>query len=250
MQSALVAAQSAGPYDRALVTALLADLQLVRGDVDAAADGYAAAAEILPTLVEASIGRARVAAARGEIGDGIAILERLVDRIPRPDAAILLADLLRLDGQEEEARDADALVRTLTALQAAGGQDVDLELALFEADRGDDPEGALVLARQAFDDRPDNVFAAHTLAWALHGAGRSAEAREHSEAALRLGTASPLLRAHAALIAAADGDDGAARGHLESLFTMSPWTVLAERASILDLANRLDVAAPPAWLGA
>jgi tetratricopeptide (TPR) repeat protein len=247
MQQAIGSAAGSGAYDRALVTALLGNLQLVRGDVDAAAASFDTAAMTLPTLVEASIGRARVAVARGDLRRGIAILEPVVDRIPRPDAVIVYADLLRLDGRESEAEDADELARTLSALQAAAGQDVDLELALFEATRGDDPDRAVALAEQAHEVRPDNVFAAESLAWALHRAGRSAEALELSTESTRLGSAVPHLRAHAALIADAAGEPAAARAQLESLFAMSPWTVPALHADIVALASRLQVDVPPVW---
>jgi tetratricopeptide (TPR) repeat protein len=88
-----------------------------------------------------------------------------------------------------------------------------MDLALFEADHGD-PERALAFAEAAYREAP-NVRAADARAWALHRLGRDEEARTWSDEALRLGSRDPLLCFHAGAIAAALGDDTAARDHLE-----------------------------------
>jgi tetratricopeptide (TPR) repeat protein len=90
---------------------------------------------------------------------------------------------------------------------------VDLDLALFEADHGD-PARALALAETAYEATP-SIRAADARAWALHRLGRDSEARRYSDEALRLGSRDPLLRFHAGAIAAALGDDAAARRDLD-----------------------------------
>ena len=259
MRQAVAAGGSA--YDRAAVTALLGDLHWQRGEVDAAGDAYDRAARLSPGLPAADVGRARVLAARGDRPAAIALLDDLTTRVPLPDALALRADLLRLEGRDAEAADADALVRAVAALQRDAGQVVDLEMAEFEADRAgpggpdgpDDPGDraggggaarAVELARAAFEARPDNVFTADALAWALHRTGDSAAALPHVERALRLGSADPLLRFHAAAITAATGDEDTARAHLRAALT-APAALLRHAGEVAALADRLGVDAPP-----
>jgi tetratricopeptide (TPR) repeat protein len=105
------------------------------------------------------------------------------------------------------------LARAEIQLFEATGVMVDLDLALFEADHGD-PERALGFAEAAYEATP-SVRAADARAWALHRLGRDREAQRSSDEALRLGSLDPLFRFHAGAIAAALGDDDAARHDLE-----------------------------------
>jgi hypothetical protein len=106
-------------------------------------------------------------------------------------------------------------VRVIARLQQGGGMDVDLEMALFEADRaaGDGAalEGALERARAAYARRP-SVTAAGALAWTLHRAGRSDEALPYARESLRLGGRDPqaLFRAGAIALAGGAPDEGRA----------------------------------------
>lgn len=247
---AMQRAESAGSgstFDVATISALLGDLHFARGDLEAARGAYRRALDTSGDLVTGAVGLARVEAATGDIPGAIERLSGVVDRFPQPDAVILLADLHRRSGDEELARQQDALVRTIARLQEDAGQNVDLEFALFEADRGDHPDRALDLARKAFDARPANVYAADTLAWALLRAGRAEEAVPLMEQALRLGTADAVLRYHAAEVWAAVGDTDRARAELAVVVDRNPWFSVAHRASAADLADQLAVPLPASW---
>jgi hypothetical protein len=137
-------------------------------------------------------------------------LRRLVDRTPVPTAATLLGELTGDYG----------LVRTTYALQESAGGVIDLEAALFEADHGD-PAVALRRAQAAYDARR-TIFTADALAWALHRAGRDAEAVAPMAEALRLGTADAQLHYHAAEIAAATGDTARARTEVTAALSTNP----------------------------
>lgn len=241
------AAISASAFDEATVAALLGDLLLDMGDA-AAADAYVTALESSSGLIPAEIGLARIEAADGDLAGAIERLERVVTDQPQPAALMLLAELHRLAGDADEAAAADELVRAVARLQESAGQAVDLEMAVFEADRGDDPDRAVSLARQAYDARPDNIFAADALAWALHRAGRSEHARPLTDDALRLGTQDPQLRYHAAAILAAVGEDEEAREHLRAVADTNPWFSFAHLEAAGELAADLGVDAPSAWL--
>lgn len=246
MQQAVIAS-SASSFDVATVQALLGKLHFTRGDLDAAETAYQRAEEALPGGVDAAMGRARLAVAEGDLDEAIDQLAPVVERVPRPDAAIMLADLYRLADREEDASDADALVRTLLTLQSSAGQVVDLELAVFEADRGERPREAVRLARLAHEARPDNVFAADALAWTLHASGDSESALPLVDDMLRLDTADPLLRFHAAAILAAAGEDERAGAELERVSGMTPWFSLAHLDEAGALAQGLGLDVPAAW---
>jgi tetratricopeptide (TPR) repeat protein len=208
MQQAVAAGGSA--VDVATVTAFLGDLYWNSGRVDDAAQQYERAATLSPGLVAAEIGTARVEAARGDRDAAVARLRRLVDRAPAPAAAGLLGDLTGDHG----------LLRTTYALQEAAGGVVDLEAALFEADHGD--PAVAVRRAQAADDARHTIATADALAWALHRAGRDAEALPHMEEARRLGTADAQLHWHAAEILAATGDTARARAEVATALATNP----------------------------
>ncbi len=106
------------------------------------------------------------------------------------------------------------------SLLAAAGQDVDLEMALFDADHGR-PAQALQAARSVYAKRP-SIFAEDALAWALHANGRSEAALPHARAALRLGTRNAQLHYHLGMVHSALGHEVAARTHLERALRINP----------------------------
>ena len=98
--------------------------------------------------------------------------------------------------------------------------DVDLELALFNANHGDKAL-AEQQARVVFERRP-TIYAADTLAWALYQNGKYAQAQTTMQQALRLGTRDAMLYFHAGMIAAALGDKAAAQEHLQAALAINP----------------------------
>lgn len=243
---AAVVAGSPDTFDLASVTALLGDLQRTRGDLDGALASYEDALRLSPDLLAADLGRAHVLAAKGDVDSALRLVSAVVERFPAPSALFLLADLQHAAGDEQGEQDTIELVRVTSQLQEEAGQVVDLELALFEADVADDPASAVELATAAHQARPDNVFAADALAWALHRAGDSAAALPFAEQATRLGTADPSLRYHAAEVFAAVGDDARAVEHLQAALTAGPSFSVRHEDAVAALARRLGVALPAA----
>ncbi len=113
------------------------------------------------------------------------------------------------------------LVEVMQQLNVAAGMNVDLEMALFNANHGADKAKIVEQARLAYSERP-TIYAADALAWALYGQGDHAQAQKYSQEALRLGTQDATLYFHAGLIAAALGDNAAARQHLEKALQINP----------------------------
>ena len=97
---------------------------------------------------------------------------------------------------------------------------VDLELALFNANHGDKAL-AEKQARTVYGYR-QTVLAADTLAWALYQNGHYREAQTYSEKALKLGTQDAMMHFHAGMIAAALKDTAKAREHLKLALTINP----------------------------
>lgn len=234
-------AGSGSAFDEAVVTSLLGDLHRRAGDLDAAAAAYGRALDDAPELVSAVVGAAWVQAAEGDVDGAVAAVEAQVDRFPALAAVLFLADVQRADGAAADAADAAELVRAIAALQEEAGQVVDLEMALFEADEGTDPDRAVELAERAYGARPDNIFVADALAWALFRAGDPAAARPLVDEALRLGSTEPLIRYHAAEITAALGDTAAATEHVR-LALVDPWSSFRHHDRLLALAGELGVA--------
>ena len=247
MQQA-VAAGVAGTEDRAYVLTLLGDLLLGRGRIDAADAAYERALADAATLPQASLGRARVLVARGDLAAAADRLQELTERIPLPDAVALHGDVLTAAGDESGAAAQYELVRTIEQLNAAaGGVAVDLELARFEASQigrpGGDAERAVSLARAARAARP-TIFADDILAWSLRKAGRPSEALPLARAAVRTGVADSTIWWHLAAVEADLGLDDDARTHLRQALELNPFLPVLERAEADALAKRLGVARP------
>ena len=197
----------------------LGTLSFNTGDLAAAEREYRLALANLPGYAPAYAGLGRIAAAKGDLKQAIEHYKRSLETAPLPEYAAALADVHRAAGNEREAKRQEDLVRATTQLQRAGGVDVDLDLALFEVDRAADSraaERALETARAAHARRPLSVHAADVLGWALHRAGRSAEALTYAREALRLGGKDTNVLYRAGAIALGAGEREAARGYLQA----------------------------------
>ena len=145
---------------------------------------------------------------------------------------IALGELYEARGDVDAARQQYSLVAAMQQMNANAGMNVDMELALFNAERLADPSMAAELgveadqvierAQSAYAARP-TVYAADVLAWALHHAGRDDEAWLYSQESLSLGTRDALLHYHAGAIAHARGDEEAAREHLQRALEINPY---------------------------
>jgi predicted Zn-dependent protease len=245
MRQALTAGAGDG-FDVATVTTFLGDLAFNRGDLTQAAARYRDALHLQPDLVNAQLGRARVLAARGERAAAIRVLQALTERVPLPAAVILLGDLQAANGDVTGAARTFDLERSIVRLQQSAGAVTDLETAVFDADHSD-PAAALVAARAAYAARPDNIYTADALAWALVQSGQGAAARPYVAQALRLGTADAPLHYHAAVVANAVGDVTGARAELRTAFARNPFFSFSQQPAAAALAARLGVTTPAAW---
>ncbi len=200
----------------------LGNLYFNSGDLAQAEQTYRHTLFFDPNYIYAQAALGRVAAARGRYDEAISLYQPIVQRLPLPEFVIQLGELYEVTGGIEQAEQQYELVRAIQQLNAASGVDVDLELALFDADRGMNPMAALEKARAAYSRRP-HIYAADVLAWTLYLNGRYDEPWIYSQEALRLGTQDALLHYHAGIIAQALGEETAARQHLQQALEINPY---------------------------
>jgi len=236
MEAALDAAGT--PADAAWAGFQLGELRFNAGDVAAATGAYRRALGSAPDHVPSLAGLARVAWARGRIDEAIALYERVIERYPAPEFVVAIVDLETVAGRTEDARRLEGLVRAQQLLAAANGVNVDLELALFDADHGN-PAAALAAARAEWERRK-SVHVADALAWALHANGRDEEARAYAARALRLGTRNALFLFHAGMIERGLGHGGAARRLLGEALEVNPRFSILHAGTAARVLERLE----------
>jgi tetratricopeptide (TPR) repeat protein len=226
-----LAEQAAGtPNDAAWVSFQIGELYFRSGRVMQAAAAYRRSAGLAPTFIPARAGLAKAAWAHGDLPRAIRGYRWVVARYPLPEHVIALGDLYTLIGDRQRARDEYALARAEAELFRANGVNVDVELALFEADHGD-AVTAMSDAREAWRSRT-SIHAADAFAWALYRNGRYARAASFERAALRLGTKDATYLFHAGMIALRLGRPEVARRDLSRALAINPhFSILfAERA--------------------
>lgn len=199
----------------------LGNLAFGAGSLAEAEQIYADALASSPENAYAAAGLARVRAAHGDLAAATTAYEQIVQRLPMPEFVITLGDLYTLTGHADQARKQYNLVRAIEQLNTNAGVDVDLELALFDADHGGDQAKTVARARESYARRP-SVNGADALAWALYRAGSFEEAARYSKIALRLGTHDAAMHYRAGMIAHALGDDTTARTYLRSALDTNP----------------------------
>jgi tetratricopeptide (TPR) repeat protein len=191
------------------------------GKLPAAETQFNQALASYPGYVYAIAGLGRVRAAQGNMEEAIKLMNQAVAIMPMPDFVITLGDLYQVTGQTKAADGQYALVATIEKLYQANGVDLDLEIALFNADHDKNLDETLALARKAYANRP-SIYGADVLSWTLYKTGNYAEAKKYSEEALRLGTKDSLKLFHAGMIARKLGDKTQAREYLEQALAINP----------------------------
>lgn len=205
----------------AWVRTQLANLYFNKGDLEQAEIEYQLTLQNRPDYVYALAGLGRVRAAQGNMDEAIKLLNQAVAIMPMPEFVITLADLYQATGQEEAASQQYKLLATIEKLHSANGVDMDMEIALFNADHDQSLKETVELARKAYTNRP-SIHGADVLAWALYKTGDYQEAQKYSEQALQLGTQDALKLFHGGMIALELGNKAQAREHLEQALAINP----------------------------
>ena len=205
----------------AWVRTQLANLYFNNGDLKRAEIEYQRTLQDRPDYVYALAGLGRVHAAQGEMDEGIQYLNQAVTIMPMPEFVIMLGELHQAAGQQEAAQGQYELVAAIEKLYRANGVDMDMEIAFFHADHDQQLDETVMLARQAYANRP-SIHAADVLAWALYKTGNYEEAQKYSQEALQLETKDALKLFHAGMIALELGDKSQAREYLKQALAVNP----------------------------
>ncbi len=205
----------------AWVRTQLGNLYFNTGNLDQAEFEYQRTLQNRANYAYAIAGLGRVGAARGDLKGAIKLLNQAIAIIPMPEFVITLGDLYQATGQTEKASQQHKLLATIEKLYRANGVDMDMEIALFNADHDQNLSETVALARKAYVNRP-SIQGADVLAWTLYKTGQYEEAQKYSEQALQLGTKDALKLFHAGMIAHALQNDGQASQYLERALAINP----------------------------
>lgn len=211
---------SAAPADALFCRYHLGELAFDNGDLDEASSQYEQGLLVDPLDPALLQGRAKIAAARGNLDGALGIYADLVSRVPSPQYLHEYALLLQVAGRTDDAaRQFDLLAQQERLLTAAGSID-ELAASVVAADRGDSAT-ALATAEREWNRR-QNPLVADALAWALHLAGRDAEALGYADRAAATGWRNATFAYHRGMILRGLGRTAEAAGALDSALKTNP----------------------------
>lgn len=215
----------------------LGDLALRAGQLDEAERELEGGLRILPADHRLLGTRARLEAVRHEWRRAADAGEQAVARALDPATLGLLHDAYVALGDTAKAGEYYRAM-ALSVLHQPGPYHRAWSLFLLDHDR----EVPRVLANVETELRTRrDVYGYDLLAWALHQAGRDAEALAPMRQALALGTRDAMLYYHAGTIALAAGDTASARARLETALAINPYwhpsQPAAVRATLASLAR-------------
>lgn len=208
------------PADEAWASFHVGELYWRHGQRSRAVQWYQRSRALDDAFVPAQGGLAKAAWARGETRGAIRRYEAIVARQPLPEYLIALGELYGSVGRADLAVRQWSVVRASQQLAASNGVNVDLELALFDADHGDARSG--VKAARAEWERRRSVYVADALAWSLRQAGRPHQAWRYAAEAMRLGTRDASILFHAGMIRRDLGDRSGGERLIREAVSINP----------------------------
>ena len=156
---------------------------------------------------------AQLRSSQGEVGDAIAVFERLVVQRPDPIDAAILGDLYKFKGRDCDAQYQYSAVERLSQSSPLNSALFNRHLVLFWAYHDIKIEEAYLRAKKEYETRRD-IYAADAFAWAALKAGKLDESQAATTDGLRLGTQDARIFYHAGMIARARGDREVAAEYL------------------------------------
>lgn len=198
------------------------ELGFRQGRWDEAEWWYTAARESLPAWYSIDDHFAELRAAQGHFDESIALYEKLVARVPRPELFQALGDVHLFAGKPDLAQPWYAKARALYTSSAERGEILYLHHGSgFFADSVNEPETAVAWAREDLAQR-HTTQAWDALAWSEYKAGHLQEAATALAKALATGAQDAHLLYHASMIRMSAGDLPAGKKALQQALTINP----------------------------
>jgi tetratricopeptide (TPR) repeat protein len=216
----------------------IGDLLMQLGRIGEARLAFERAAATFPYHPLAVGGLARVKVAEGEWSAARLLLQGELAKAPTLDLAATIGDLSEALGDHASAASYFRVAEQIERAAWDGGARQPEVLAKFLVDHNRDIPEAVRLAEEAARSRRD-IFTMDTLAVAYLNAGRLADARRASDAALRTGSRDARLLWHAAKVRAAANEPAAAVALLRNIPALETIGDVRVRAGIRALQQRL-----------
>ena len=200
----------------------LGQLYFSRGDWETADKQYHAALAALPDYWSALEHVAELRAAEQKYPEAIALYEKVIGRVARPDLCQALGDVYLVMGKASEGKPWHDRAATIYLKTAERGDAIyHHHLAGFYSDSVEKPDEALRWARLDLKNR-HSIYAHDAMAWALYRYGEFAEAASEMKKALVLETKDSHLFFHASMIATANGDLAGGKEFLRRAAEVNP----------------------------
>lgn len=223
-------AEASEPADVAFCRYYLGELAFNGGNLTEAARQYRLGLDADPAYDQLLAGRAKVEAAHGDSAAAVRDYATVSSRVPQPQYLLEYGELLQSLGRTTEAAQQYQLLAAEQRLLDANGVTDDLTSAQFQADHGS-PASAVQHGKVEWGRR-HSVLVADALGWALHRAGRDAEALPYALQANRLGWRNAAFRYHLGMIELTVGRRDAARRDLTLAVRINPhFSLLQARAA-------------------
>src|SRR4030095_9559314 len=191
------------------------------GDPVKAEVQYQAALTEYPMYYQGLLAMGKLLFIRNDNTGAIQFLKKSLEVNPSAEAMIWLGDVYRITGQNDKAEEQYQNVRFMNTLLKENGVDVDMELALFEADHNTDLDEALKNAASSLEKKP-TIKSYNTLAWLQYKTGNYTEAGTNITSALKLGTKDPLLYYQAGMIFTKLLETEKAKSYLDYALKINP----------------------------
>ncbi len=198
------------------------ELAFRQGQWELAEHWYQAANWALPGWYVVDDHFAELRAAQGRFDEAVAIYEKVIARVPRPELFQALGDVLVFAGRPEPAKPWFAKARELYTASFAKGELLYLHHGSgFFADSVSEPETAVAWARKDLEYR-QSVHAWDALAWAEYKAGRVKEAAAAIDKALAPGVKDAHILYHGSMIRMSAGDLAGGKEALRQAVAVNP----------------------------
>jgi tetratricopeptide (TPR) repeat protein len=150
-------------------------------------------------------GLGRIEKARKNYSEAIRLTEQAAGIIPEFSFNGELAELYKLAGQPDKAKEMGETVVSMLEEDAESGHYTDREIAYACLELGEN-EKAIRHAMKELKRRPDNIDANEVVAWTLYRNGEFSGAREFIQKAMKTNSSDPVLLCRAGLIKAGSGE--------------------------------------------